>query len=268
MTRPQLTQTKAKDQLSSVVLSHEAVRKSEVAAEDSGYLLWLHVSVWGSKWICSSLRQINQRSAAATHTSTHSHECVCVCTSPRRNMLPWARPAGIVLVERSGHRERPLSLKAAVSSSEVRRRPRHRLNSRQCFQHIGYKLYVHINTDSPGLITASSSFCMLARTGSSHWSVVSVSDVMSPAVARTGQMAAPWRRSGGLVSGTAADEPPVSSTERWRSRGIAEGRGRRGRYSAFFMKIWGRTKKPEDPVRASMSTRTGSSWHPTVPTVK
>lgn len=35
------------------------------------------------------------------------------------------------------------------------------------------------------------------------WSVVSVSDVTSPAVARTGQMAALWRHGGGLVSGTA-----------------------------------------------------------------
>lgn len=138
------------------------MRRSEVTAEDSGYLLWLHVSVWGSKWSCSSLRQIARRSVAATHTPTRWRSFTWVC------VRLCAHAAGIVLVERSGHRKRPLSLKAAVSSSEVSRRSRHRLHRHQCFQHLGYKLYVHINTDPSGLITASSSFCMLAQTGSSH----------------------------------------------------------------------------------------------------
>lgn len=62
-------------------------------------------------------------------------------------------------------------------------------------------------------MTASSErslwFCLVNQTG---WyrptSAVSVSDVMSPAVARFGQTAVLWRRGRDVVSRTAADEPP------------------------------------------------------------
>lgn len=89
-----------------------------------------------------------------------------------------------------------------------------------------YLLYVHINTDSSGVITARSerklSFCMSGQTGSSTRTVqlsvrsaFSVFELFSPAVARSGQTAALWHRGGGSGewdwSRKAAGEPPPGS---------------------------------------------------------
>lgn len=147
---------------------------------------------------------------------------------------------------------------AAVSSLEVARRSRHRLHNDQCFQHlltvcthkyrlfgINYSiiweefLFLHVVSDRCFPLSLLS------------WAVCLQSLIWSALQWRS---LARWQRCGTAVGIWWAGRQPTSL---WWARlnarrcwGIAE--GGEELHSAFFMKIWGRPEKPEDPVKATL----------------
>lgn len=90
---------------------------SDVAAKESGYLLWLHVSVWGSLLLFIFVKanlslmegeDVNPKQQLQTHINTlrgHSYDSVYISTHIRTYMVTvrgWVGTDGTVLAERSG----------------------------------------------------------------------------------------------------------------------------------------------------------------------